>query len=52
MGSNASIYYIHNVFEVENDVLKVLPKWLSVTLAELGRFGDDSEHQQSLTGVM
>jgi hypothetical protein len=45
MGSNASIYYILNVFEVEKYVLKVLPKWLPITLAELCRFGDDSEHQ-------
>jgi hypothetical protein len=45
IGSNASIYDIPSVFEVENDALKVFSKRLSVTLAELCRFGDDSEHQ-------
>jgi hypothetical protein len=40
MGSNASIYYILAIFEVEKDVLKVLPKWLSITHAELCQFRD------------
>jgi hypothetical protein len=43
MGPSASIDDICNIFEVEKDVLKVVSKCLSVTLAELCRVGDDSE---------
>jgi hypothetical protein len=43
MGSDAPIHDIPNVFEVEKDMLKVLLKWLSMTLAESCRFEDGSE---------